>query len=636
MLKILILGSIILAIFLVTFYFLNQNKNISSSNYFAFDIKFKMPTDFSIKNIEAKTIIQLIEPEQKLDIFVGKVFGTDTFAEINNLIFKIDPNFKENIKLKINPPLATEEWDEVISIIYEQADTNQFASASGYRFENNIFVVFIRGPINVYAKRAAQIQTFLACIKGRENKSIKNTELDSIRNHLQEFDEFINFLLQHSQIPGLSIAIVENGKTVLCKGYGVTDLESQTPMSEQTQMCIGSTSKAFTTLLMAKLIEEKKFNWKTKVLEVYPFFELGDPYLTASLTMEDIVSASTGIPRKDLPIIFLKDDLSREELLFKNLKILYPTTKHGETFQYSNFLLTAAGYFSAYADDPSKSMPDHFEELITQKIFEPLKMSRSSFTPLDENFAARHNLDLMKNCEMAKIANEPDNFLQYAAPAGGIWSCADDMGKYLEFELNSESKNVLHRRNSVVSFGTMNYCLGLMSREFYGVQAFSHGGNTIGFSSEMLFIPEKNIGISILTNTMGSNVYFDIIINKLFELWFGIASNSEARILYQNDLLKTVSKELQSKVLEDQSALQNILGTFFNEELGKLNFVEINEKYFLEKWNKLWPIILIKESNKHQISFLDPSMAWLLMEIMPNNSLLIREAQHEYLFIKEE
>ena len=78
-------------------------------------------------------------------------------------------------------------------------------------------------------------------------------------------------------LPGLSMAIVKDGKIVFTKGYGVRDEKKQLPMTEDTVLPIGSTTKSFTSLLLSMLVEEGKLDWDTPVKQYIPWLKLSDP-----------------------------------------------------------------------------------------------------------------------------------------------------------------------------------------------------------------------------------------------------------------------------------------------------------------------------------------------------------------------
>ena len=111
-------------------------------------------------------------------------------------------------------------------------------------------------------------------------------------------------------------------------------------------MLIGSTTKTMTTLLMAQMVDEGVMTWDTLVTEVLPSFAVADPAITEAITMENLVCACTGVPRRDLELVFNSDELSAEEVV-ESLETFRFFTDFGEAFQYSNQMVATAGYLTA-------------------------------------------------------------------------------------------------------------------------------------------------------------------------------------------------------------------------------------------------------------------------------------------------
>ena len=121
---------------------------------------------------------------------------------------------------------------------------------------------------------------------------------------LAELMDFIEQSRVLCNIPGAAIGIVQDGKLIHSQGFGVKQLGSQDVVTPETQFMIGSTTKSLTTLMMAKLVDEAKFSWDTPVTKVLPTFELGDKQTTDKLLMKHTVSANTGMPRRDVEMMF--------------------------------------------------------------------------------------------------------------------------------------------------------------------------------------------------------------------------------------------------------------------------------------------------------------------------------------------
>src|SRR4051812_48608510 len=121
--------------------------------------------------------------------------------------------------------------------------------------------------------------------------------------------------MQQFRVPGVSIAIVKDGKVVVAKGFGVRKLGEPAPVDGDTLFQIASNSKAFTTAALAMLIDEGKLSWDDPVSKYLPAFRMYDPYASNEVLIRDLVShrAGLGLGAGDL-MIYPATDLTREEI----------------------------------------------------------------------------------------------------------------------------------------------------------------------------------------------------------------------------------------------------------------------------------------------------------------------------------
>src|SRR5262249_7834244 len=119
-----------------------------------------------------------------------------------------------------------------------------------------------------------------------------------------QLDNSIADLMKRTQVPGAAVAVVQNGKIVYSKGFGVRELGRPERVTPETLMMIGSTGKSMTTFMMAPLVDDGKMTWDTPAVQIYPDFAVSDPGLTPKITMRETVSNRTGIQRHDLELIF--------------------------------------------------------------------------------------------------------------------------------------------------------------------------------------------------------------------------------------------------------------------------------------------------------------------------------------------
>src|SRR5258708_28446555 len=123
----------------------------------------------------------------------------------------------------------------------------------------------------------------------------------------------MNHALDVFQIPGIAIGIVVDGKVVHAKGYGVRDLNSRIPVTENTLFAIGSCTKAFTAFALGQLVDEGVLDWDAPVIKYISEFRLQDIHATHHLSLRDLIAHRTGMPRYDR--LWYNSTLSRSEFL---------------------------------------------------------------------------------------------------------------------------------------------------------------------------------------------------------------------------------------------------------------------------------------------------------------------------------
>ena len=167
---------------------------------------------------------------------------------------------------------------------------------------------------------------------------------------LDELDVKMDEALKALQIPGTAVGVVADGEIILTKGYGLRDHSGSLPVTEKTLFAIGSCSKAFTTFVLAQMVDEGLIAWDDPVINHLPEFRLRDRHATHHLTIRDMVSHRSGLPRHDL--LWYNSKLSRAGLLSR-LQHLEPTCDLREKFQYNNLLYAAAGLLIRKSNRPN-------------------------------------------------------------------------------------------------------------------------------------------------------------------------------------------------------------------------------------------------------------------------------------------
>ena len=344
--------------------------------------------------------------------------------------------------------------------------------------------------------------------------SFVNDWLDNLRAHLAE-------QLKVWEVPSAGICVVKDGKVLLCDGVGLKDNESQ-PATGDTLYQIASCSKAFTATAAAMLATEGKLDFDTPIIEYMPSFRLNDDYATNHLTVRDFLSHRSGLPRHEYA--WYGTGFSRAQLM-KNLRDLPLSAPIRYRFQYSNFNYLIVGCLI----EEISGMP--FEEFLTERIFKPLHMDRtvaySALMRKSDDYALPFNR--AKDYVMGGVrripfycspAEDPDSLVgDPTAAAGCVCTCASDMAKWLQFNLDKgrvDGKQLVREdlmqllvtahidtgdggaykpQRSMTSYG-----LGWSLYNYRGHRMAEHGGNINGFTSSTAFVPDLNLGVFISVN----------------------------------------------------------------------------------------------------------------------------------------
>lgn len=344
---------------------------------------------------------------------------------------------------------------------------------------------------------------------------------------LADLPEVIERGLAALQVPGVAVAVVADGEVVLSRGFGLRDVENELPVTPRTVFAIGSSTKAMTTTVLGSLVDDGLVDWDEPVRTYLPSFRLAEASVTERLTVRDLVTHRSGLPRHDL--VWYGSDRSREEHL-RGLRDLELSADLRERFQYQNLMFMTAGHLAGELAGSS------WEELMAERLFEPLGMSEtviSRFEGLPE-VATGYNLDLPEEAGDEPVREAvPYRVIEAMGPAGSVNSTADDMARWVLFQLGDgtapgaegggDGRRIvaettlqeLHTPQTVASLplaGLIDpamspyvlYGLGWFVQPYRGHHLVQHGGNIDGFSAMVAFLPREEVGVAVLSNLNGS------------------------------------------------------------------------------------------------------------------------------------
>jgi CubicO group peptidase (beta-lactamase class C family) len=330
---------------------------------------------------------------------------------------------------------------------------------------------------------------------------------------LDGFDAFVEGQLKEWKAPGAAVVVVKDGKAILAKGYGLRNVKENLPVTTKTLFAIGSSSKSFTVVTLALLVDQGKLEWDKPVRDYLPDFRMHDAAATERMTPRDLVTHRSGLPRHDL--MWYGSPLTRQQI-YERLRYLEPSKDFRSTWQYQNIMYMTAGYLAGRVAGTS------WEDLVRRSIFTPLGMTSSNLSVSDSRKSGDYALPY--RTEKEQIVEIPFRNIDEIGPAGSINSNVEDMTAYLLMQLNrgrhggkpflaESTVRQMHAPQVVMpgesrykEVGASSYGLGWMISTYQGRKLVQHGGNIDGFSALVAFLPAENIGTVILTNSNGSQL----------------------------------------------------------------------------------------------------------------------------------
>ena len=157
------------------------------------------------------------------------------------------------------------------------------------------------------------------------------------------FDARVEALRKATGVPGMSVVIVENGRTVLAHGYGMRKLGGTEKVDADTIFPTGSTGKAFTVAALATLVDAGKISWDDKVTDRLPGFQMYDPWVTREMTIRDLLVHRSGLGLGEGDLMMVpRSNISRAELV-RRIRYLKPATSFRSGYAYDNVLYAVAG-----------------------------------------------------------------------------------------------------------------------------------------------------------------------------------------------------------------------------------------------------------------------------------------------------
>lgn len=323
------------------------------------------------------------------------------------------------------------------------------------------------------------------------------------------FETIAEQLTYGERVPGMALAIVQGGRVLSARGFGVTDVNHPQPVDAHTVFRLASLSKAFAGTMAGLLVNDGTLRWDSKVVDYVPGFQLSDPVATRQLTVADVLSHRVGLTRN----AYDRDVESNDDYYTLSHKLAYAPLRcaPGDCYAYQNVA------FSLVGDVVFAASGNFYEQSVEKRIFKPLGMNDASMglagIQASPSWARPH-----VRSRNGWVGLTPKPTYYRLAPAAGVNASASDMAQWLLAQtghrpdvLPAPLLATLHaslistpgemrsgwRRERVSSAG---YALGWRVFEYAGHQVVFHAGAVQGYRGLVALVPERDLGVAILWN----------------------------------------------------------------------------------------------------------------------------------------
>jgi CubicO group peptidase (beta-lactamase class C family) len=411
-----------------------------------------------------------------------------------------------------------------------------------------------------------------------------------------QIDSIAELTLKTFNVPGIAVGVVKDGKLIHAKGYGVRSIATKQKVDENTLYGIASNSKAFTTAALAMLVDEKKLSWDDKVRKYIPEFTLYDPFVSEEFTVRDLVCHRSGLGLGAGDLMMWPDSNNNSvQTIIHNLRFLQPVSSFRTKYDYNNNLFIVAGEVIARASGLS------WDEFIEQRIMKPLGMKSSAASRArlkDKANITEPHVPVNGTLQVSNI-----HWSETANAAGGIYTSINDLskwviaqlykGKYgenLNEKLFSEQQQVeMWNMQTPVKVNNPGYYtthfngygLGWFVSDVKGYKQVTHTGGLAGIVTQVVLLPELNLGIMVFTNQQ-VGAAFQAISNTIKDGYLGLPKKDWIKELKERtdkvhaeatakelEVSKQIEAQQKNKMLKPDAA--DFTGTYKDNWFGKVN-----------------------------------------------------------------
>ena len=337
-----------------------------------------------------------------------------------------------------------------------------------------------------------------------------------------QLDAWVEQVRDRFEVPGIAVAVVQDGQGLLERGWGVREIGEPAPVDEHTLFAIASNTKAFTAASLSMLADEGKLSLDDRVLDHLPGFRMSDPYVTGQMRIRDLLTHRSGLGLGAGDLLFWPGSDYRNEEVVRRLKDVPLKTGFRERYAYDNILYAVATRVIEEVSGQS------YAQFLQQRFLDPLGMGGTRF-----------NADALRPGDNVATGHAKADFTTLrptfpltwhnAAGAGGIYSSVHDMGRWMRAQLaggtftdpqgNEQRLFSRERQKEMWSLLSpmpiaeppvpqlaaarpdfLGYGEGWITSSYRGEKLVWHTGGWPGMVSRVTLVPGRNLGVVVLTN----------------------------------------------------------------------------------------------------------------------------------------
>jgi CubicO group peptidase (beta-lactamase class C family) len=308
-----------------------------------------------------------------------------------------------------------------------------------------------------------------------------------------QIERAVSAFMTANSVPGISVAVAQNGQPVWSAGFGMSDLEDFSPAISSTLYRLGSISKPITAVAILQLYERGKRDLDAPVQKYCPAF----PQKDSPITSPQLLAHLGGIRhynkdgKGDVP-----DDSARHFATMEESLHLF-LSKPGTQFHYSTYGYTLLGCVLEGAASQK------YVDFVRENVFRPAAMEH---TQADDFFAVvPHRTRWYHRDKAGAVRNAGVLDSSYKIPGGGLISSADDMANFEAAILADKlvkrtTRDLMWTVAQPTGGKPSHYALGWFVADKFGVRTAGHSGGQQGTDTDIIIVPDRGLGVVVLAN----------------------------------------------------------------------------------------------------------------------------------------